>query len=92
MKNYETWKEVKSSLKISKQQKAEIKLEEELIQATINARNAKNLSQRDLSKLTSIPQSTIARIETGNVSPKIETLNKLLIAMGYRLKIVEIDD
>ena len=92
MKNYETWKEVKSSLKISKQQKAEIKLEEELIQATINARNSKNLSQRDLSKLTSIPQSTIARIETGNVSPKIETLNKLLIAMGYRLKIVEIDD
>ena len=91
MKSYETWHEVKKELHISKEQEAEIKLEEELIEATIAARNKKQLTQRELSKRTSIPQSTIARIESGLVSPKIQTLNKLLIAMGYRLKIVEMD-
>ncbi len=92
MKNYETWKEVKKELNISKEQEAEIKLEMELIQAVIDARDKKQLTQRELSKKTSIPQSTIARIETGMVSPRIETLNRLLIAMGYRLKIVKIDE
>ncbi|MBR3280613.1 MAG: helix-turn-helix transcriptional regulator [Clostridia bacterium] len=91
MSKYETWHEVKKELRISKEQEAEIKLEEELIEATIAARNKKQLTQRELSKRTSIPQSTIARIESGLVSPKIQTLNKLLIAMGYRLKIVEMD-
>ena len=92
MKNYETWKEVKKELHISKEQEAEIKLEMELIQAVIDARENKQLTQRELSKKTSIPQSTIARIETGIVSPRIETLNRLLIAMGYRLKVVKIDE
>ena len=91
MSKYETWHEVKKELHISKEQEAEIKLEEELIEATIAARNKKQLTQRELSKRTLIPQSTIARIESGLVSPKIQTLNKLLIAMGYRLKIVEMD-
>ena len=92
MKKYEDWEKIKKSLHISKEQEAEIKLEEELIEATIKARNSKKLTQRALSEITNIPQSTIARIETGLVSPKIETLNKLLIAMGYRLKIVKIDE
>ena len=92
MKKCKNWKEVKKSLHFTKQQEAEIKIEEELIKATIKARNTKKLSQRDLSEITKIPQSTIARIETGLVSPRIETLNKLLIAMGYRLKIVELDE
>ena len=92
MKNYKTWNEVKKNLKISKEQEAEIKLEEEIIQATIDARNTKQLTQRELSKVTAIPQSTIARIESRAVSPKIDTLNKLLIAMGYRLKVVKIDE
>ncbi len=92
MKDYETWEEVKKELNISKEQWAEVKLEEELIQAVIDAREKKQLTQRELSQKTSIPQSTIARIETGAVSPRIETLNRLLIAMGYRLKVVKIDE
>jgi len=91
MKKTETWSNVKKTLNITKEQEAEIRLEEELIEATIAVRNSKNLSQRDLSLLTMIPQSTIARIETGTVSPRVETLNKLLLAMGYRLKIVELE-
>lgn len=40
------------------------------------------LTQRQLSKRTGVPQSTIARIETGLTDPRASTLNTLLIGCG----------
>jgi transcriptional regulator with XRE-family HTH domain len=49
------------------------------------ARRAARMSQRALSLAAEIPQSTISRIERGRVSPRIETLERLLQATGRGL-------
>jgi len=54
-----------------------------LIQARIDA----NMSQRELSQATGIPQKTISLIETGDTNTTVRTLNKLANGMGKVLKI-----
>jgi transcriptional regulator with XRE-family HTH domain len=43
------------------------------------------MSQRQLAVRAGLPQSTIARIESGVVSPRIETFERLLGLCGFRL-------
>ena len=90
-KNYVTWEEVRKNLNISPEQEAEIQLEMDIIEATIEARKNSKLSQRELSEKTGIKQPVIARIETSRNSPNISTLMKLLYAMGYTLRVVPLD-
>jgi transcriptional regulator with XRE-family HTH domain len=45
-------------------------------------RKRARLTQRELGDRTGIPQSTIARIETGQTDPRASTLNALLIGCG----------
>ena len=87
-KNYISWKNVKKKLEISPEQAAEIKLEQEIIEATIEARKKCNLTQRELSKKSGIKQPVIARIEKYANSPQTNTLIKLLYPMGYTIKVV----
>lgn len=86
-----TWKEVRASLKFTPEEEEEIKMEEEIIKATIEARKKNNLTQQQLSKLTGIKQPVIARIEKRTNSPRIDTLFKLLYPMGYTIRIVPLE-
>lgn len=90
-KNYLTWKKVKENLNISPEQEAEIQLEMDIIEATIEARKKNNLTQRELSKKTGIKQPVIARIEKSIHSPQTSTLIKLLYPMGYTLRVVPLE-
>jgi transcriptional regulator with XRE-family HTH domain len=49
------------------------------------ARRRARLSQRELGRLAGIPQSTVARIELGALSPRTDTLERLLRAAGQTL-------
>lgn len=89
-KAYVTWDEVKGKLNITPEQEAEIQLEEDIIEAIIEARRKNNLSQRELSKITGIKQPAIARIEKRINSPQASTLIKLLFPMGYTIRVVPI--
>ena len=91
-KPYVDWKDVKKNLNISDEQAAEVKLEEEIIEATITARKKCNLTQRELSEKSGVKQPAIARIEKGINSPQTSTLIKLLFSMGYTLKVVPLDE
>ena len=91
-KPYVEWKEIKAKLNIDKEQAAEIKLEEEIIEATIAARKKCNLSQRELSEKSGVKQPAIARIERGVNSPQTSTLLKILFSMGYTLKVVPLEE
>lgn len=51
------------------------------------ARRAAALSQRELSRRTGVPQSAIARIERGRQVPRADTLEKLLRACGFELRL-----
>lgn len=86
-----TWNDVEKSLNFTPEEEASIQLEVDLIQATIDAREKSNLSQRDLSKICGLKQPVIARIESRARSPKVETLLKMLLPMGYTLKVMPID-
>jgi predicted transcriptional regulator len=52
------------------------------------ARRRSGLSQRDLGERTGVPQSTIARIESGFVDPRTSTIVKLLSACGEELEVL----
>jgi len=86
-----TWDEVRSELNLSQEDEAYIKLEEELIDAIIKVREEKGLSQKQLADLCNCKQSAIARLETKNHSPQIDSLLKVLIPLGYKLQIVPVD-
>jgi predicted transcriptional regulator len=47
------------------------------------------LSQRDLAKLSGVPQSEISRIETGAGNPTFATITALLRPLGKRIQLVD---
>jgi transcriptional regulator with XRE-family HTH domain len=51
----------------------------------VEARRAARFTQRDLAAAAATPQPAIARIESGAVSPRSETLERLLRACGREL-------
>ena len=61
--------------------------EREYIKAIIDARIEKNLTQKELAERTGIRQSNISRIENGNCSPTIATLQQIAHGVGKTLHI-----
>ncbi len=90
-KNYISWKEVKKELNITPEQQAEIQLEMDIIEATIEARKKNKLTQRELSEISGVKQPVIARIERCVNSPQTNTLIKLLYPMGYTIRVVPLE-
>src|SRR3990172_152554 len=50
-----------------------------------DARTRAGLSQRELARRAGTAQSVVARIESGQTSPGVETLARVLAAAGYDL-------
>ena len=61
--------------------------EREYIKAIISARMSQNMTQKELAEKTGIRQSNISRIENGNCSPTIATLQQLAAGVGKSLHI-----
>jgi len=49
------------------------------------ARRRAGMSQRQLAAAAGVPQATVGRIEAGTVSPRVDTLGRLLQATGHEL-------
>lgn len=58
-----------------------------LINAMIEARKAKHMTQKQLAERTGINQSDISKIETGNANPALSTLKRLADGMDMVLKV-----
>ena len=69
----------------------EFEREYEFRKSLILARKEKEISQKELSKLTGLTQQMISRIETGYNDANINTVMKYLAGLGYSLKIVKND-
>ena len=52
-----------------------------------HARRSAGLSQRELAERTGVPQPAIARIERGYISPRLDTIDRLLTATGTALEL-----
>ena len=61
--------------------------EREYIKAIIAARMEQNLTQKGLAEKAGIRQSNISRIENGNCSPTIATLQQIADGLGKTLHI-----
>ena len=59
-----------------------------------SSREKRGLSQRELAERLGTTQSAVARLEAGNVSPSLPTLDKLADALGVELVVgfVDLDD
>lgn len=58
-----------------------------IMQAMIDARNSKGLTQKELSLRSGIAQGDISKMENGNANPSVKTLQRLAAAMNMSLKI-----
>lgn len=59
----------------------------DLIEALVEAREKRGLTQREMAKLVGCPQSTIARIESKKVSPRLIIVMKMAKALGAEIKL-----
>lgn len=69
-----------------------IQAEYDIIQSLIDARTSQNITQKDLSLKTGIPQADISRIENGTRNPSLSTLKKLAQGLGMQLRLEFISD
>ena len=58
----------------------------------IKARNEKNISQRELEQLSGVKQPIISRMESGATSPQLDTVLKVLGALGKTLYVGDIQE
>lgn len=86
-----TWedykKQAKKHNKLVKEDVEEMELLAHIIAPLVSTRKNKGYSQRELAEICDLPQSSIARIEAGVVSPKIDTLLKILKPLGLTLTV-----
>ncbi|SCY32426.1 Helix-turn-helix [Pseudobutyrivibrio sp. AR14] len=82
-----TWNEVRSEL-FTPEEIAESDLRVALMGELVKARKEQGISQRKLEELSGVKQPVIARIENGSSNPQLETIIKLLAALGKTLAVV----
>lgn len=61
-----------------------------IVSAIIERRNELGMTQRDLAEICGLPHSSVARIESCNVKPNVETLIKIMIPLGLTLSATSI--
>lgn len=89
--NFTKWDDFEKELGLTTEQEIEIKLEMDIINATIEARKNSKLSQRELANKSGLKQPVIARVESRTRSPQVSTLLRMLYPIGYTLKVVPIE-
>ena len=89
-----TWEDFKKDAKeidpIVKTDIEEMETFATIVSKIIERRNELGYSQRDLAKLCGLPHSSVARIETYTVMPKVDTLIKIMIPLGLKLSAVSL--
>ena len=62
-------------------------LEFDITELLISARQEQHISQKELAAKTGIRQSNLSRIERGQCTPDLTTLQKIAMGLGKRLQI-----
>ena len=86
----DSWENVRNEI-FTDAEKAESDARVALLSEIINIRKSKNISQKELEKLSGVKQPVIARLETGKTDPQLSTILKLLNSVGKTIKIVPIE-
>ena len=92
MSNYRAYKEIALQNPEVKTEYDALQAEYDIIQSLIDARANQNITQKELSLKTGIPQADISRIENGTRNPSLSTLKKLAQGLGMQLRLEFIPD
>lgn len=87
-----TWKELRSELNLSVEDEKIIEIEKEIIKTLVNIRERRGLTQAQLADICEVKQPVIARMEKAVHSPRIDSLLKVLMPLGYTLQIVPMEE
>ena len=84
-----TWNDYKEQVKAkdpeAKKDVEEIEALAAIISAMIEKRNALGISQRERAEMCGMPQSSVARIESFQTTPNLDTVVKIMQPLGLRL-------
>lgn len=83
------WQDVRKEL-FTAEELAQSDLKVSVIGEMIRARLEKGISQSELEEMSGIKQKQIEEFERGRKTPRIDTLQKLLLPLGKKLAIVPI--
>ena len=76
---------------LTPEEKAVIELKTEIFGALLNAREEQGLTQAQLAEKANMTQPEIARLEKPDSNPKIDTLLRATVPLGYKLRLVRQD-
>lgn len=62
-----------------------------LIGELIKARNELGISQKELEAISGVKEPDIVKMETGKISPQLDTVMKVLYSLGKTLAIVPLE-
>lgn len=86
-----TWEDYKKHVKAvsveERRNMEEIEEVSDIVSSIIRRRQELGISQRALAKQCGIPQSSVARIETLETTPRLDTLVKLMQALHLKLQV-----
>lgn len=84
------WEDVKKELDaLDENDRNEISLAVQLSSIIIERRMQLGWSQAELARRAGLKQPAIARLEQNGVIPRLDTLEKILKALGLEIKVVE---
>ena len=72
---------------LTPEEKAIIDLKVEMFGALLEAREQQGMTQAQLAEKAKMTQPEIARLEKPGANPKIETLLRVIMPLGYKLKL-----
>lgn len=88
MRTWEDFKKKAKNIDIEiKEDIEEMEILANIINDIIKKRNELGISQRELAKICGLPHSSVARIESCTVRPKVDTLLKIMKPLGLTLTI-----
>lgn len=84
---FDSWDELKAESPETKAVLEEAETISHIITLLVKTRVEKGMSQRDLAKACGYKQSTIARIESCTVSPRLDTLVHIACVLGLKMSL-----
>jgi len=84
-----SWDDVKNEL-FTPEEIAASELRAELMIQIARARKENGITQKKLEEMSGVKQPVITRMETGATSPQLDTVMKVLAALGKKLTITDL--
>ena len=89
LENLTEWDEIEKEF-FTSEEIAASDLRVQLMIEISEARHKNRITQKKLEEMTGIKQPVIARMETGKTSPRLDTVMKVLAALGKKLVITDL--